>query len=74
MTAIFRLWQPMRAGVCGSATSIEASIWWRLKVDTSTHVEDQHVFCVNRIFPDAKTGTIDVATANGLVRFDKRGR
>jgi ligand-binding sensor domain-containing protein len=39
-----------------------------------THIEDEHVFCVNRILPDAKTGTIDVATANGLVRFDNFGR
>ncbi len=38
-----------------------------------THIEDEHVFCVNRILPDAKTGTIDVATANGLVRFDDSG-
>ena len=37
------------------------------------HVEDEHVFCVNRIFPDSKTGVIDVATANGLVRFDDSG-
>jgi len=37
------------------------------------HVEDEHVFCINRIFPDAKTGAIDVATANGLVRFDDSG-
>jgi ligand-binding sensor domain-containing protein len=37
------------------------------------HVEDEHVFCVNRIFADAKTGTINVATANGLVRFDSSG-
>jgi len=37
------------------------------------HVEDDHVFCVNRILPDAKTGAIDVATANGLVRFDDSG-
>jgi ligand-binding sensor domain-containing protein len=46
-----------------------------LAADTSraNHVEDEHVFCVNRIFPDAKTGTIDVATANGLVRFDNAG-
>jgi ligand-binding sensor domain-containing protein len=28
---------------------------------------------VNRILADAKTGTIDVATANGLVRFDNSG-
>jgi hypothetical protein len=36
------------------------------------HVEDEHVFCVNRILHDVKTGAIDVATANGLVRFDDR--
>jgi ligand-binding sensor domain-containing protein len=39
----------------------------------ATHVEDEHVFCVNRIFLDSKSGTIDVATANGLVRFDDSG-
>ena len=37
------------------------------------HVEDEHVFCVNRILAEAKNGTIDVATANGLVRFDRSG-
>jgi ligand-binding sensor domain-containing protein len=37
------------------------------------HIEDEHVFCVNRIFPDSKSGAIDVATANGLVRFDNSG-
>lgn len=37
------------------------------------HVEDEHVFCVNRIFVDPKTINIDVATANGLVRFDANG-
>ena len=37
------------------------------------HVEDEHVFCVNRILADARTGSIDVATANGLVRFDQSG-
>jgi ligand-binding sensor domain-containing protein len=46
-----------------------------LAPDTSraTHVENEHVFCVNRILIDAKTGAIDVATANGLVRFDNSG-
>jgi ligand-binding sensor domain-containing protein len=39
----------------------------------ASHVEDEHVFCVNRILLDSKTGTIDVATANGLVRFDGSG-
>ena len=42
------------------------------------HVEDEHVFCVNRILPESKigtikTGTIDVGTANGLVRFNPSG-
>jgi len=39
-----------------------------------THVEDEHVFCVNRILPETKTGTVNVATANGLVRFGPGGR
>ncbi len=37
------------------------------------HVEDEHVFCVNRILPDAKTGSVNVATANGMVRFNNAG-
>jgi ligand-binding sensor domain-containing protein len=47
-----------------------------LEVDAqrSTHVENEHVFCINRIWSDAKTGTIAVATANGLVRFGETGR
>jgi len=38
-----------------------------------THIEDEHVFCVNRVLLEAKSGSIDVATANGLVRFDDSG-
>jgi ligand-binding sensor domain-containing protein len=38
-----------------------------------THIENEHVFCVNRILPNSKDETIDVATANGLVRFDAAG-
>jgi ligand-binding sensor domain-containing protein len=38
------------------------------------HTEDDHVFCVNRIVTDAGRGTVDVATANGLVLFDGAGR
>ena len=34
------------------------------------HVEDDHVFCVNRIVTDPLRQTMDVATANGLVLFD----
>jgi ligand-binding sensor domain-containing protein len=37
------------------------------------HVENEHVFCVNRIWPDTKSGTVAVATANGLVRFGASG-
>ncbi len=39
----------------------------------ATHIENEHVFCVNRILPNPKDGTIDVATANGLVRFAAAG-
>jgi len=40
----------------------------------ATHMEDEHLFCINRIFPNTKTGGVDVATANGLVRFDQSGK
>jgi ligand-binding sensor domain-containing protein len=38
-----------------------------------SHVEDEHVFCVNRIQPDPRRGMTMVATANGLVLFDALG-
>jgi ligand-binding sensor domain-containing protein len=34
------------------------------------HLEDDHLFCVNRIAHDAVRGVSAVATANGLVMFD----
>ena len=37
------------------------------------HVEDDHVFCVNRIALDPARNTMAVATANGLVLFDRGG-
>ena len=37
------------------------------------HVEDDHVFCVNRIRPNVLRGATAVATANGLVLFDAQG-
>jgi ligand-binding sensor domain-containing protein len=37
------------------------------------HWEDDHLFCVNRIRESA-TGTVAVATANGLALFDAGGR
>lgn len=40
----------------------------------TVHVEDEHVFCVNRIWPDARASTVEVATANGLVRFAGSGK
>ncbi len=38
--------------------------------ERATHIEDEHVFCVNRIVHDRQQGTTHVATANGLVVFD----
>ena len=34
------------------------------------HLEDDHLFCVNRIAHDPARGVSAVATANGLVMFD----
>ncbi len=41
-----------------------------LQANRADHIEDDHIFCINRIVPDAQRGTIDVATSNGLVLFD----
>jgi ligand-binding sensor domain-containing protein len=37
------------------------------------HIEDEHVFCINRILPGTAKGGTAVATANGLVMFDASG-
>jgi ligand-binding sensor domain-containing protein len=39
-----------------------------------THVEDEHVFCVNRIVYNRENSQTLVATANGLALFDSAGR
>ena len=39
----------------------------------AVHIENDHVFCVNRIVENAAQGTVAVATANGLVLFDRDG-
>lgn len=41
---------------------------------SATHIEDDNVFCINRIVPNPGNGTVVVATANGLVLFDQLGR
>jgi ligand-binding sensor domain-containing protein len=38
--------------------------------ERATHLEDEHVFCVNRIVHSDDGGMSAVATANGLVLFD----
>ena len=40
----------------------------------ATHVENDHVFCVNRILDDPRRGAVAVATANGLAMFSTDGR
>jgi hypothetical protein len=45
----------------------------KLETGRATHIENEHVFCVNRILPEAKTDTVAVATANGLIRFSASG-
>jgi ligand-binding sensor domain-containing protein len=39
-----------------------------------THIENEQVFCINRIVENPRQGLIAVATANGLVEFDRDGR
>jgi ligand-binding sensor domain-containing protein len=38
------------------------------------HIENDQIFCVNRILENTRQGTVAVATANGLVLFDRDGR
>jgi ligand-binding sensor domain-containing protein len=38
------------------------------------HLEDDHLFCINRIALDPRRNTMSVATANGLVLFDAAGK
>jgi ligand-binding sensor domain-containing protein len=44
------------------------------KGERTAHVENDHVFCVNRIVHDANGGATAVATANGLVLFNSAGQ
>ena len=37
------------------------------------HLEDDHLFCVNRLVVDPRRGTMAAATADGLVLFDRQG-
>ena len=39
-----------------------------------THLEDDTLFCINRIAIDTETRQVAVATANGLAMFDASGR
>jgi ligand-binding sensor domain-containing protein len=41
---------------------------------SARHFEDDNIFCVNRVLPNAANGMVAVATANGLVLFDQSGR
>ena len=38
------------------------------------HIENDQVFCVNRIIENPRQGAVAVATANGLVLFDRDGK
>jgi len=42
--------------------------------DHTQHLEDGHLFCINRIVLDPTRQTMAVATANGLVLFDREGK
>ena len=40
----------------------------------AAHLEDDRLFCINRIALDSRRKTMAVATANGLVLFDAQGK
>jgi ligand-binding sensor domain-containing protein len=40
----------------------------------ASHIEDEHVFCINRIVQDDRKSSTAVATANGLALFDAAAR
>jgi ligand-binding sensor domain-containing protein len=40
----------------------------------AAHLEDDRLFCINRMVVDPRRGTMAVGTANGLVLFDERGK
>jgi len=42
-------------------------------LQSAAHIEDDNVFCVNRILPNTSNGSVAMATANGLVLFDQAG-
>jgi ligand-binding sensor domain-containing protein len=43
-------------------------------LDHAAHIENGHVYCVNRILPQPQRHVVNVATANGLAIFDSDGR
>lgn len=40
----------------------------------ASHIENDHIYCINRIVPDPALHTVEVATANGLAAFDADGK
>lgn len=42
--------------------------------DHTRHLEDDHLYCINRMVLDPTRHTMVVATANGLVLFDSNGK
>jgi outer membrane protein assembly factor BamB len=41
---------------------------------TIRHLEDDHLYCINRLVLDPQRRTMDAATADGLVLFDAQGK
>ena len=55
---------------CHSASSAQSADLFLPTRGRATHIEDEHVFCVNRIVHDSQHDTTDVAKANCLAVFD----
>ncbi len=58
----------------GTESAAGASSTARAGRQNTQHIEDDAVFCVNRLLVDPKRETMVAATANGLALFDAQGR
>jgi ligand-binding sensor domain-containing protein len=58
----------------GTAAEVGVAAAGRVARQSTQHIEDDAVFCVNRLMVDPRRKTMVAATANGLALFDAEGR
>ncbi|MGD0796172.1 MAG: hypothetical protein ABR910_00490 [Acidobacteriaceae bacterium] len=66
--------ETVAAGDDGAAAVLPQARHAGIAQQRTGHIEDDAVFCVNRLVVDPQRQTMVAATANGLVLFDAQGR